>query len=149
MTRTDRGVSAVLGAVFIAAGALKIVDPLAFAVSIARLRVIPPSAVGPIAILLPWVEVVAAAALFVPAWRRTALQLLLGLLAVFTAVLGIGLLRGTAGACGCFGSSDLVFNRPEFGVVRNLVLIALAVLMIRRKPTSPAGPASPASGTGR
>jgi uncharacterized membrane protein len=149
LTRIERIFQLTLAVAFLAAGILKFVDPSTFAVSIARLRVIPMAAVGPVAILLPWVEVVAAAALFIPAYRRPALQLLLGLLTVFTVVLGIGLLQGTAGACGCFGSSDMILNRPGFGVVRNLVLIGLAVAMIRRKPTSPAGPASPASDTGR
>lgn len=144
MTRTERVLQLLFAAAFLAAGILKIVDPATFAVSIARLRVIPMTLVGPVAILLPWIELVAAVALFVPAYRLPALRLLLGLLALFTVVLGVGLLRGAAGACGCFGSSDLAVNRPGFGVVRNVLLTGIAALLLRRKPTSPAGPASPA-----
>jgi uncharacterized membrane protein YphA (DoxX/SURF4 family) len=143
LTRTDRLLLIALGLAFFAAGAAKICDPAAFAVSIARLRIVPMPVVGSAAILLPWIELVAAAALLLPRFRRPALQLLSGMLVVFTAVLGIGLLRGAA-SCGCFGGSDLFFNRPEVALVRNVVLIAIAVVLLRRKPTSPAAPASPA-----
>ena len=148
MTRTERIALIVLGAVFLAAGLLKVLDPHAFAVSIARLRIVPMALVGPLAILLPWVEIVGAVALALPRYRDAALKLLLGMLAVFTAVLGIGLLRG-ATSCGCFGKADSVLNRPEVALARNVLLIALSVLAIRRKATSPAAPASSPSGTGR
>ena len=148
MTRTERLVPFALGLVFLAAGILKIVDPLAFAVSIARLRIVPMALVGPTAILIPWIEVVAAVALFVPGYRDAALRLLLGMLVLFTAILGIGLLRGAA-SCGCFGKADSLLNRADVALARNVALIALAVLAVRRKPTSPAAPASPASDTGR
>jgi uncharacterized membrane protein YphA (DoxX/SURF4 family) len=143
LTRTDRALRIVLGAVFLAAGILKIVDPAAFAISIARLRILPMALVGPAAILLPWIEVVSAAALVLPKFRRAALQLLLGLLIVFSAVLGIGLLRG-ATSCGCFGSSDGFLSRADVALVRNLILLALVGFLLLRKPTSPASPASPA-----
>ena len=147
MTRIERVAPIVLGAVFLAAGILKVVDPHAFAVSIARLRIVPMALVGPIAILLPWIEIVGAAALLVPRYREAALKLLLGMLVVFTVALGIGLLRGGT-SCGCFGKADMVLNRPEVALVRNVLLIALAALTMRRSSTSPAAPASPASGTG-
>ena len=143
MTRTDRVLRIALGLCFVAAGAAKIVDPLGFAVSIARLRIVPMALVGPIAILLPWIEVVAAAAMLLPAFRRPALQLLLGLLVVFTVALAVGLLRG-ATSCGCFGSADRFLNRADVAVARNVVLIGMAIVLLRRKPTSPAAPASPA-----
>ena len=148
MTRIERAVPWILGIVFLAAGILKIVDPLAFAVSIARLRLLPMTVVGPVAILLPWIEVVAAVALLVPGYRDAALKLLLGMLVLFTAILGIGLLRG-ATSCGCFGKADSVFNRADVALARNVLLIALAALALRRKTTCPASPASPASDTGR
>jgi hypothetical protein len=148
LTRTERLVPIALGLVFLAAGILKIVDPLAFAVSIARLRIAPMAVVGPVAILLPWIEVVAAVALLIPSYRDAALKLLMGMLVLFTAILGIGLLRGAA-SCGCFGKADSLLNRADVALARNVVLIALAALAMRRKTTSPAAPASPASGTGR
>lgn len=149
MTRIDRLLPILLGLAFLVAGAMKIYDPHAFAVSIARLGIVPAALVGPVAILLPWIEVVAAVALLVPTFRLPAAKLLLGLLVGFTAILGIGLLRGTASSCGCFGSSDWSINRPHYALLRNLALILAAVFVVCRKPTSPAAPVSPASDTGR
>jgi hypothetical protein len=144
LTRIDRILPWAIAVAFLAAGAAKIVDPLAFAVSIARLRIVPMPLVGPVAILLPWVEVVAAVALLLPNYRLPAIKLLLGLLLVFTAILGIGFLRGTGVSCGCFGSGDLILNQPRFALMRNIALLLGAVWVIRAKPTSPAAPASPA-----
>jgi len=149
LTRIERALPIVLGITFLVAAAAKIYDPYAFAVAIARLRIVPLSLVGPTAILLPWIEAVGAIGLLLPTYRRPAVKLLLGLLIAFTVILGIGFLRGTAVSCGCFGSSDLAINRPGVALVRNFALMLAAVFVIRAKPTSPASPASPASGTGR
>ena len=149
MTRIDRAVPIVLGIVFAAAGILKIVDPSAFAISIARLRIVPMAVVGPTAILVPWIELVAAAALFLPKYRDAAMKLLLAMLGLFTAVLAVALAKGTAASCGCFGKADGILSRADVALVRNVVLIALAAWAVRRRTTSPAAPASPASGAGR
>ena len=148
MNRTERALSIVLAAVFAAAGLLKVLDPLSFAASIARLRVLPESIVGATAIVLPWVELVSAGALFVPSYRPAAIRLLLGLLTAFTTLLGLGLWIGSPDSCGCFGGLRFL-NRADLGLVRNLALLGLVVFLLRRESTSRAGPASPASGTSR
>lgn len=148
MSRTERVVAIVLAAVFATAGILKILDPLSFAASIARLGFLPNPMVGGTAIVLPWVELVAAGALFVPSYRPAAIRLLLGLLAAFTTLLGLGLWIGNPDACGCFGGVA-VLNRADLGLVRNLVLLILVAILLRRKPIAPTEPASPASGTSR
>jgi putative oxidoreductase len=150
LSRIERGLEVVLGVVFLAAGLLKIADPAGFAVSIALLRVLPAGLTGPTAILLPWVEVVAGAALLLTRrYRDAATWLILGLMVPFTVVLAVALLRGTGGSCGCFGEGAGFLNRPEVGLVRNALLGAAAVVLIRRKATSRSGPTSPASDTRR
>jgi len=147
LSKTDRLIPYFLGLVFVAAGVLKIVDPAAFAFSIARLRLTPMGLVGPLAILLPWVELVTGLALYIPRLQIAACRLALAMLIGFTAILAIAHLRGTAAACGCFGSSDSFWNKPEVTFLRNIPLIALAFQWrrwMRREPTSPATPASPA-----
>lgn len=150
MSRIDRGLELALGLVFVAAGTLKIADPTGFAVSVASMRVLPSLLLGPVAILLPWVEVVAGLALLATRrYRDAAAWLTLGLLLPFTAVLVAALLRN-GGSCGCFGEGAGFLNRPEVGLVRNVLLVAAAVVLIRRrKATSRSGPTSPASGTAR
>jgi putative oxidoreductase len=148
LTRTERAFRLVLAAAFLAAGLLKIADPHAFALSIARLRIAPVALIGPVAIVVPWTEVVAAVALYIPRYRRAALGLLLSLLSGFTMILGAALARGAAGSCGCFGSGASLLSRPEVALCRNALLLAIAVFLVLRRergaPTSPAAPASPA-----
>lgn len=148
MNRIDRLLELALGLAFVAAGLLKVLDPAEFAVSIAKVRLLPSGLIGAAAILLPWVEIVAGLALVATRrYRDAAAWLILGLLGVFTAVLIVSMARGTAGSCGCFGSGVAFLNRPDVGLIRNLVLItAAAALVLRpRKPTSDrSGPASPA-----
>lgn len=140
-TRIDRVLQIVLALTLLAAGALKIVDPRAFAGAVARVGV-PSWSVGAIAILLPWVEVTVALALLATRRYRDAAEwIALGMLVAFTPTL----LRGED--CGCFGGSAAWMNHPAVGLVRNALLIAIAATLIvrrRRNPTSPAGPASPA-----
>jgi len=144
LNRINRLAPYFLGLVFITTGILKIIDPGAFAFSVARLRIAPMALVGPIAILLPWIEVVTGVALLITRQQIPALKLAWGLLVLFTAVLGIARLLGTSASCGCFGSSDSFINRPDFALIRNLPLIALAWTSLRGDPTSREGPASPA-----
>lgn len=139
-TRIDRVLQIVLALTLLAAGVLKIVDPRAFAVSVARVGV-PPWSVGPLAILLPWLEVTVAVALLATRRYRDAAECLaLGMLLVFTATLW------RTDSCGCFGGSVSWMSHPAVGVVRNLVLIAIAAWLVvrRRKATSRSEPASPA-----
>jgi hypothetical protein len=121
-----------LGGVFLAAAVQKIANPFAFALSLARLQVLPRPALGPVAIALPWIEAVGAAALLgVPPFREAALRLLLGLLVAFTAVLVLAAARGSAG-CGCFGTVDGFWGRTEVGLVRNLLLAGIAAALVVR-----------------
>ena len=147
MSRIDRVLELALGLTFVAAGILKVLDPAEFALTIASLRLLPPLLVGAAAILLPWIEIVSGVAVVATRrYRDAATGLILALLAVFTLILVVGLARGTAGNCGCFGKGIGFLNRPDVGLARNGLLIAAAVVLIlrRRRATSPAGPASPA-----
>ena len=126
MKRIEPVLRAAFAAAFLIAGAMKASDPERFAVMIARLRAIPYPLIGPIAILIPWVELTAAAALFAPSFRRPALLVLLSLLGAATAELFMGLALG-ASTCGCFG----VESRIEIAIPRNLLLIAVGLYLSR------------------
>jgi uncharacterized membrane protein YphA (DoxX/SURF4 family) len=149
LNRIDRVLELALGLAFLTAGILKVLDPAEFAVSLAGLRLLPPGLIGATAILLPWVEIVAGLALIATRRYRDAAEwLLLGLLALFTLILAVSMARVSAGSCGCFGSGIAILNRPDVGLARNAILIAVAAALIvrrRRSLTSGrSGPASPA-----
>jgi len=139
---------ALVGVVLGAAGLLKIWDPPAFALAVGRLRLLPDVLLGPAAILMPWLELAAAAALFLRGpWRAAGRALAAGLLVAFTAVLGVAWGRdGGASSCGCFGVEGGAWARVDVGFVRNLLLLVLLSLALRGRKAAGCGtaPASPA-----
>lgn len=128
----------IVAAVFLAAGLLKVWDPPGFALSIARLQVLPLAFVGAAAILLPWVEIAGAAALLARGpWRSAGRAIAAALLAAFTLALGAALVRGGASSCGCFGVEGGVLARVDVGLARNLLLLGLLGLAFRRERAGP------------
>lgn len=117
-----------LGAVFLYAGMLKIVDTTAFAGSIAAYRLFPYFFNFLVAAILPWLEVICGVVL-VTGWRtRPAAFLILLLNLFFTAALLSALVRGLEIDCGCFrpGAAD----PPLMAIGRDLIFMAMAGLVI-------------------
>jgi putative oxidoreductase len=115
------------GGVFLVAGVLKVLDPARFAADIDHFRLLPYFAVAPLALYLPWLEVICGLAVLVGAWRRSALVLLLALTIVFIAIITSAWMRGLDIRCGCFGAAstaplayDLVFDLVLGGVLFRL-----------------------------
>lgn len=96
-----------LAGVFIAAAFHKVIDPGSFAVSVYRFDLLPEALVQPMALTLPWLEVVAALALLTTRyWRMAGAWLLVGLLVVFTTAAATAWWRGLNISCGCFSSES-------------------------------------------
>lgn len=93
-----------LGALFILAGALKLMDPAAFAWNIYQYGLLPRVLVGPFAMLLPVTEIVSGGALMVN--RRWSYGAAGGLLVLFIAVLGYAIINGLNVDCKCFGAGE-------------------------------------------
>ncbi len=101
-----------IGAVFIGAALPKIADPGAFAWAVARYG-IPGVPAGPVAVFLPWLELVAGfAVVFVPALRLGALGMAAALLGGFAVAGAAALLGGLSIPCGCF---SLAANAAPLG----------------------------------
>ncbi len=94
-----------LGAVFVYAGAEKIIHPATFAGDVANYRLLPREAVNLVAITLPWIEVVAGLLLVAGAWVRPSALIVTVLMCVFLIAIGQAVARGLNINCGCFGSS--------------------------------------------
>lgn len=98
-------------------------------------RVLPRALVPVVAKVLPPLEAIAAVAILVPALRAEAGSVMAVLLAAFAAGIAINLARGRVDIdCGCFRSS-LKQNLSAWLVLRNVLLVVLAVACI----ASPAG----------
>ena len=95
-----------VGGVFVAAGALKIWDPGRFAGDVANYRLLPDALVNLVAIILPWIEVLAGGLLMAGIWKRPSALLIAIMMAVFLAGIGQAVYRHLDIRCGCFSTIE-------------------------------------------
>jgi hypothetical protein len=94
-----------LGGAFIAAAVTKIAAPLEFARAVYQYHLLPDWAINIVAVVLPWVELVAALAVLTMRSMRDAAAAILGVLLVtFAAAIGLNIYRGIEAPCGCFAA---------------------------------------------
>lgn len=119
---------------FLLAGISKVLDAAEFSHSIAAYRIVGPLPSWLFALWIPWLEVVTAAALWLPRWRLPAALILAGLLLSFQVALLSAGVRGLDISCGCLG------NTFDTGILvaflRNLVLLAIVPLFPDLKKAS-------------
>ncbi len=94
-----------LGLVFLLAALPKLADPPGFAKAIWAYGLVPPWGLNPMALVLPWLELICGLALLTGHWTRAAAAWSAALLLSFALALGINLARHRPVDCGCFGSS--------------------------------------------
>ncbi len=113
-----------LAAVFIVAGVLKVIDPLAFTAAIETYHLFPYTASVAIALFLPWLEIICGLGLVFRKGYKGSLLLIALMLAGFLFGIIQGWQRGLALDCGCFGSADVHDNPTPYLwlIVRDLVL---------------------------
>jgi uncharacterized membrane protein YphA (DoxX/SURF4 family) len=102
-----------LGAIFAVAALPKIADPPSFAHMIYNYRLVPGVFINALALVMPWVEVLAGLALILGFWRREAAAVAGLLIVVFVAAIGFNLARGHAVDCGCFDVHAVGKSREE------------------------------------
>lgn len=123
--------------VFIYACIHKIAHPGVFALDIATYDILPLSLINPMAIGLPWIELIAGV-LLVIGWRtRGAALAVAGMMVMFIIAILLALAAGLDMSCGCF-ASQAVEDDPISGwtVVRDSawLLAALYVVVFDRRP---------------
>lgn len=116
----------VLAFIFIYAGAEKISDPNAFAISISNYRLLPVSTLNLIAIILPWIELVTGVLLLFGISVKENSTIILVMLLIFTVAIIISLFRGLSIDCGCFGKGTQI---GLFKLGENLLMIVGSVLL--------------------
>jgi len=121
----------ILGGIFVYAGCEKIGNPEAFADGITAYQVLPLRAVPPIALGLPYFEIVAGG-LLITGWQRRASALSIMLLSgIFLLAVGQALARGLNIDCGCFGSDEPSRWKLLIAMGRDALLMAAAFILYR------------------
>jgi len=123
----------VLGAIFIVAGASKIGHGAEFAAQIAGFRILPQPVIAPMALALPFLEVLLGGYLVLGLFTRAAGWIAVLLLALFDGAIASAVVRGMTVSCGCFGPNDkTVTTWAE--VARDAIFVLLAVVVALRAP---------------
>ena len=126
-----------LGAVFVYAGFIKLLDPKAFGKVISLYDIVPESLLPVIAIGLPAVELLAGLGLIFNV--RGSLSVVLGLLLIFCAVLGYGILNDLNIDCGCFTQDDISRqNGLKLAFYRDLIMIGAVCFLFLSRVLHPA-----------
>lgn len=122
----------IIAGLFVTAAIPKFIAPANFALIVYRYHILPDNWVNATALLVPWLEVVAAfALLFLPSWHNAAFLLTSALLFTFTAALAAARARGINLACGCFSLDGRVGPVGWGPLLRDATLL-LALLAIWR-----------------
>jgi len=116
----------IVGGLFIYAAQSKIIDPMKFAEEVRAYELAPLALTNLIAIILPWLELIAGVLLIVGLWRVEARLLILLMMLGFTFGKISVELRGLDINCGCWGNDwmEEVFH-GIWGVLLNIVLIGM------------------------
>jgi uncharacterized membrane protein YphA (DoxX/SURF4 family) len=116
-----------LGVIFVYAGLVKIVDPPGFAHALYNYHILPAWMINPLAICLPWIEVLAGASLLVGIMISGGALVVSGMLAVFAVAIVASLIRGLGVACGCFSTSATAEPITWLAIVRDLLLLGMGL----------------------
>ena len=121
-------IAALIGGVFIYAGALKAWDPVSFAKDIQNFRILPWPVGVRVAFYLPWLEIVCGIALLTGWMRSGALAILTALTVIFIAATVAAHARGIDLECGCFGSATKNLSFTWHMVIDFALLAGLTIV---------------------
>ena len=118
----------ILGATFLYASYNKILAPATFAKIIYGYDLFPAVLINLIAIIIPFLELVAGLALIIGFYPRSAALIVNAMLLVFITALSINLIRGHEFDCGCFSiGSDAQESFAGPLIFRDFLILALGL----------------------
>ncbi len=121
----------ILGITFIYASYYKIISPADFAKIIYGYDLFPVVLINLIAIILPFIELVAGLVLILGIYPRSAALIINGMLFVFIITLSINFVRGHEFICGCFYVDETGYiNASGQWIVRDLIYFVLGLYVL-------------------
>jgi putative oxidoreductase len=126
-----RIVDVIVGGIFIYAGAIKVLDPVQFAIDIDNYKILPWTVSVGLAFYLPWLEMFCGVALILRRLYLGGLSILTALVAVFLVATIAAKVRGLDITCGCFGHASQNWNFPTHLALDLAILGALLALSFR------------------
>lgn len=119
-----------IGGLFVFSSLHKIEDPGAFAVAIRGYKLLPASLSNIFALFVAWSELVSGVMLVLGVFTKKAAGAIAILLLMFIGAIGTTMIRGIAVDCGCFSNKGGQQTSDLFLIVRNVFLLAAAVIVM-------------------
>ena len=123
-----------VGAIFLWAGAEKILSPFDFSVAIYNYRLFPGPLIGIAASVLPWFEAIAGLCLLTGLKTKGAAAIMSLLLLVFVGLIIISAARGLDIHRGCFGGVERRIGLQAILEDVALLIVSITVLLFERNP---------------
>lgn len=122
----------IVGGVFVFSGFTKLMSPPEeFAEAIRSYQVAPQLFLYPLALMLPWVELLTGAFLCLGLFSRIAATAAAAQLAIFMVVISAAMINGVdLKDCGCFGAIGLK-ESPLQTLIRDAILLGMSITFIR------------------
>jgi uncharacterized membrane protein YphA (DoxX/SURF4 family) len=131
-----RVIAILIGALFVYAGAVKVIDPVAFARDIDNYKMLPWKVGVSLALYLPWLEILCGLALITRIFFRGSVFIVTSLMTVFIIASVVAKSRGLDVTCGCFGHASTYLNFSWHLVLDFVLLGGLLLLWKRPVPAS-------------
>ena len=126
-----RAVDLIVAAVFIYAGAIKVLDPIRFAGDIDNYKILPWTIGVWLAFYLPWLEIFCGLALIARRLYLGGLSILTALVSIFIVATVAAKVRGLDITCGCFGHASKNWSFSTH-LALDLVLLAALFILVRK-----------------
>ena len=126
-----RVVDLIVAAIFIYAGAIKVLDPVQFGIDIDNYKILPWFVSVRLAFYLPWLEIFCGLALIFRFLYRGGLSILAALTSVFIVATVAAKARGLDVTCGCFGHASKNWSFSTHLALDLAILGALLALSFR------------------
>ncbi|MGD8651744.1 MAG: MauE/DoxX family redox-associated membrane protein [Desulfobacterales bacterium] len=121
----------ILGLTFIYASFDKILSPADFANIVYGYDLFPHVSINLIAIIIPFLQLIAGLALIGGIYPRSAAIMIVGLLFVFITFLAINLIRGHEFDCGCFSAGQSGYTgSSKVTIIRDILYFVLGIQVI-------------------
>ena len=121
----------ILGVTFIYASYHKIISPAEFANIVYGYDLFPEIFIHLIAIVIPFIELIAGSALIIGLYPRSAAIIINGLLLAFIIALTINLIRSHEFDCGCFSAAQSGYtSSPEVTLLRDIIYFILGIQIV-------------------
>ncbi len=133
----------ILGVTFVLAALPKIGDPPSLAKAIWAYQLVPALALNPMALVLPWLELLCGLALLAGVWVRAAALWVGALLLAFSLALAVNLAQHRPIDCGCFGTAGPRTEAERLADMRRDLLRDLGLLLLVAQVLAATAPRKP------